>query len=116
MPFMIVFVVAQLRVILKSLWKNASKIVNLENYQRISMAKNRNLNSIQNFFYVIRFLYKFKVGNLMTNFAIELLLLIVVLVNFGAILTAKNYSQSVKEIQRKRLFCSESMSNPYCVF
>ena len=49
----------------------------------------------------------------MTNLAIELLLLIVVLVNFGAILTAKIYSQSVKEIQRKRLFCSESISNPY---
>ena len=45
----------------------------------------------------------------MTNLAIELLLLIVVLVNFGAILTAKIYSQSVKEIQRKRLFCSESI-------
>ena len=52
----------------------------------------------------------------MTNLAIELLLLIVVLVNFGAILTAKIYSQSVKEIQRKRLFCSESINNPYCVF
>ena len=52
----------------------------------------------------------------MTNLAIEILLLIVVLVNFGEILTAKIYSQSVKEIQRKRLFCSESISNPYCVF
>ena len=40
----------------------------------------------------------------MTNLAIELILLIVVLVNFGAILTSKIYSQSVKEIQRKRLF------------
>ena len=52
----------------------------------------------------------------MTNLAIELLLLIIVLVNFGTILTAKIYSQSVKEIQRKRLFCSESISNPYCFF
>ena len=52
----------------------------------------------------------------MINLAIELLLLIVVLVNFGAILTSKIYSQSVREIQRKRLFCSESISNPYCVF
>ena len=52
----------------------------------------------------------------MTNFAIELFLLGVVLVYFGAILTANIYSQSVKEIQRKRLFCSESISNPYCVF
>jgi len=52
----------------------------------------------------------------MTNLAIELLLLIIILVNFGAILTSKIYSQSVKEIQRKRLFCSGSKSNPYCVF
>ena len=52
----------------------------------------------------------------MTNLAIELFLLIIVLINFGKILTAKIYSQSVKEIQLKRLFGSESMSNPYCVF
>jgi len=52
----------------------------------------------------------------MTNLAIELLLLVVVLVNFGAILTAKIYSQSVKEMKLKRLICSESISNPYCVF
>ena len=52
----------------------------------------------------------------MTNLPIEVLLLIVVLVNFGAILTAKIYSKSVKEIQRKRLFCRASISNPYCIF
>jgi len=52
----------------------------------------------------------------MTNLAIEIILLIVVLVNFGAILTAKIYSQSLKEIQRKRLFCSESIGYSYCVF
>jgi len=52
----------------------------------------------------------------MTNLAIELLLKLYFLVNFGKILTAKIYSQSVKEIQRKRLFCCESISNPYCVF
>ena len=52
----------------------------------------------------------------MTNLAIELFLLIIVLINFGKILTAKIYSQSVKEIELKRLFCSESISNPYCVF
>ena len=52
----------------------------------------------------------------MTNLAIELLLLFLVLVNIGAILSAKIYSQSQKEMQRKRLFCSESISNPYCVF
>ena len=48
------------------------------------------------------FLYKFKEVNLMTNLSIEFLILIVVLVNFGAILTAKIYSQSVKEIQIKK--------------
>ena len=52
----------------------------------------------------------------MTNFAIELFLLGVVLVYFGAILTANIYSQSVKEIQRKRLICNESISNLYCFF
>jgi len=52
----------------------------------------------------------------MTNLAIELILLIVVLVNFGVITTAKIYSQSLKEIQHKRFFCSESISNPYCIF
>ena len=52
----------------------------------------------------------------MTNLAIELLLLIVVLVNFGAILTAKIYSQSVKKIQLKRLFGSKSLSDQNCIF
>ena len=52
----------------------------------------------------------------MTNLVINLLLLTVVLVNIGAIFIAKIYSQSVKEIQRKRLFCSESIGNPYCIF
>ncbi len=40
----------------------------------------------------------------MTNLAIELLLLILVLVNFGAILTANIYSKSLQDIQRKRQF------------
>jgi len=52
----------------------------------------------------------------MTNLAIELLLLIIILVNFGAILTAKIYSQSLKEIQLKRIFCRESISKPYYIF
>ena len=51
----------------------------------------------------------------MTNLAIELLFLILVLVNFGTILTTKIYSKLIKEIQRKRLFCSESISNPYYI-
>ena len=52
----------------------------------------------------------------MINLAIELVLLIIVLVNLGAILTANIYSQSVREIQCKRFFCIESMSDPYCIF
>ncbi len=52
----------------------------------------------------------------MTNLAIELLLLNVVLVNFGTNLKAKIYSQSVKEIQHKRLFCSESICNSIVFF
>ena len=51
----------------------------------------------------------------MTNLAIELIL-IIVLVNFGKILIAKIYSQSVKEIQRKRFACCISISNPPCIF
>ena len=51
----------------------------------------------------------------MTNLAIEILVLNVVLINFGAILTANIYSKSVKDIQRKRIFCDESVSNPYCI-
>ena len=55
-------------------------------------------------------------GNLIATLAIKLLLLIVVLVNFGAIHKAKISSQSVKEIQRKKFFCSESIIKPYCIF
>ncbi len=47
---------------------------------------------------LLGFLYKFREGNLMTNLAIKLLMFFVVLLNFGAILTAKIYSDSVKEI------------------
>ena len=52
----------------------------------------------------------------MNNFAVELLFLLIVLVNFGAILTTKIYSKSGKEILPKRLFCTESIANPYCTF
>tara|TARA_B100000242_G_scaffold245272_1_gene185738 strand:+ start:472 stop:708 length:237 start_codon:yes stop_codon:yes gene_type:complete len=60
-------------------------------------------------------LYKLNEGNLIINLGIELLLLSVVLVNFRAMLTADIESQSVKEIQRKRLFCREFISNIYCI-
>ena len=51
----------------------------------------------------------------MTNLAIELLVLIVVLMNFGAILTANIYSKSLEAHERYRLFCRKSFSNPYCI-
>ena len=51
----------------------------------------------------------------MYNLAIELLMLTVVLVNFRVIIATNSYLQSVKEIQHKRLFCSESISNQYCI-
>ncbi len=51
----------------------------------------------------------------MSNLVIELLLLIVVLVNCGAIVKAKIYSQLIKEIQYNKSFCSESIYNLYCI-
>ena len=66
-------------------------------------------------YFVIEFSYKFKEGNLMTNLVIELLLLTMALINFGAILTANIYSKSLEEHKRYRLFCRKSFSNPYCI-
>ena len=54
-------------------------------------------------------------GNLMTNLAIEILLLTVVLVNLGAILTANIYDSSKRSLQRKRLFYGNTLSNPYYI-
>ena len=51
----------------------------------------------------------------MTNLSIEILVLTVLLVNFGAILTSHIYLKSVKELQRKKLFCGRSFINPYCI-
>ena len=51
----------------------------------------------------------------MTNLSIEILVLTVLLVNFGAILTSNIYIKSVRELQRKKLFCGKSFSNPYCI-
>ena len=51
----------------------------------------------------------------MTNLSVEILLLTVFLVNFGAILTSNIYLKSVKELERKKLFCGKSLSNPYCI-
>ena len=52
----------------------------------------------------------------MTKLAIEILFLTIVLVNFGAILTAKIFSNSVKEFRLNRLFCGKSFSNPFALF
>ena len=51
----------------------------------------------------------------MTNLSIEILVITVLLVNFGAILTSNIYLKSVRELQRKKLFCGKSFSNPYCI-
>tara|TARA_Y100001978_G_scaffold184925_1_gene183575 strand:+ start:292 stop:450 length:159 start_codon:yes stop_codon:yes gene_type:complete len=51
----------------------------------------------------------------MTNLAIEILFLTVVLVNLGAILTANIYDSSKRELQRRKLFCGNNLSNPYCI-
>ena len=51
----------------------------------------------------------------MTNLSVVILLLTTMLVNLGAILTANIYIRSIKELQRKQLFCGKSLRNPYCV-
>ena len=51
----------------------------------------------------------------MTNLSIVILTLTALLVNLGAILTANIYLRSIKDLQRKRLFCGKSLSNPYCI-
>ena len=52
----------------------------------------------------------------MTNLAIELLLLTVVLVNFGAILTANIYSKSVKELNAINYFVVNLSAIPFALF
>ena len=54
-------------------------------------------------------------GYLMTNLSIEILVLTVLLINLGAILTSNIYLKSIKQLNRKRLFCGKSLSNPYCI-
>ncbi len=54
-------------------------------------------------------------GYLMTNLSIEILVFTVFLINLGAILTSNIYIKSVKEMQRKKLFCGKSFSNPYSI-
>ena len=49
----------------------------------------------------------------MTNLSMVILVLTPLLINLGAILTANIYISSIKELQRKQLFCGKSLSNPY---
>ena len=51
----------------------------------------------------------------MTNLSVVLLASTTLLVNLGAILTANIYIKSIQELQRKKLFCGKSLSNPYCI-
>jgi len=51
----------------------------------------------------------------MTNLAVEILVLTVLLVILGAILTANIYDSSKRELQRRKLFCVNTLSNPYCI-
>ena len=51
----------------------------------------------------------------MTNLSMVILVLTALLVNLGAILTVNIYINSIKELQRKQLFCGKSLSNPYCI-
>ena len=51
----------------------------------------------------------------MTNLSMVILTLTALLVNLGGILTANIYFRSIKELQRKQLFCGKSLSNPYCI-
>ena len=60
-------------------------------------------------------LTKLMEGFLMTNLSVVILALTALLVNVGAILTANIYLRSIKELQRKQLFCGKSLSNPYLI-
>ena len=51
----------------------------------------------------------------MTNLALEIVVLTVLLVNFGAILSANIYDSSKRALQRRKLFCGNTLSNPYCI-
>ncbi len=54
-------------------------------------------------------------GLLMTNLSLMILALTALLINLGAILTVNIYLRSIRELQRKQLFCGKSLSNPYCI-
>ena len=51
----------------------------------------------------------------MTNLSLVILFLTAFLINLGAILTVNIYLKSIRELERKQLFCGKSLSNPYCI-
>jgi len=51
----------------------------------------------------------------MTNLSLIILSLTALLISLGAILTVNIYLRSIKELQRKQLFCGKSLINPYCI-
>ena len=71
--------------------------------------------SIQNKITRFNIIYKLMEGFLMTNLSMLILALTVFLLNLGVVLTANIYLGSIKELQRKQLFCGKSLSNPYCI-
>jgi len=95
MSFMIVFVFSNLKVFLKNLGVILKKCV-CSSSMEILIPKIR-IKTLFNASYVV---IKFLDGKLIANFAIELLMSMVVLVNFGTILTTNTYSKSVKEFKR----------------
>lgn len=49
----------------------------------------------------------------MSNISVLILVLTVFLLNLGAILTSDIYLRSIKKFQRRKLFCGNSLINPY---
>ena len=51
----------------------------------------------------------------MTNLGIELLILTVLLIDFGVFMTQSIYRKYEKAYLRKTIVCSKSQSDPYCI-
>ncbi len=51
----------------------------------------------------------------MTNLGLELLILIVLIIYFGFFMTQNIYKKYEKAYLRKTIFCSKSLSDPYCI-
>ena len=51
----------------------------------------------------------------MTNLGLELLILTASLIYFGVFVTQNFYEQGKRAHLRKKIFCSKSIINPYCI-